>query len=129
MIRSGYALFPSLLFMTGCPAGKPGQDLVRQIEVRLAANSCLSTIAQMRRTYSYARRGWKIDPNRIDIEVREAGFDGLPGGIFITEPPSTVTVDDRERFGAYATYAISADALDLWSCGETRSGIRHNPRY
>jgi hypothetical protein len=129
MIRSGYALFPSLLFSAGCPAGKPSEQLVKRIEARLATDPCLKNIANMRRTYSYAHRGWKIDPNRVDVDVQLAGFDGLPAGRFIINPPKTVRIDDRERFGASATYVVNIDTLDIWACGGTWTGLRHDPLY
>lgn len=114
MIRSGYALLPSLLFMMGCPAGKPSERLVQRIETRLAADPCIKSIGELRRTYSYARRGWKIDPNKIDVAVEPAGYDGLPAGKFITDPPKSVRIDHRERLSASATYVLSIDALDVW---------------
>ncbi|GAA0448871.1 MULTISPECIES: hypothetical protein [Sphingomonas] len=129
MACSNYALLPSVLFMVGCPAGKPSEKVVEQIEGQLAADPCLKNIASMRRTYAFARRGWKIDPNRIDVSIERAGFDGLPAGRIITSPPSQVGIDERERFSAAATYVVSADALDIWACGGTRSGLRHLPRF
>ena len=136
MACSSYALLPSVLFMVGCPAGKPSEKVVEQIEGELAADPCLKNIASMRRTYAYAsrtyayaRRGWKIDPNRIDVSIERAGFDGLPAARIITSPPRQVGIDERERFSAAATYVVSADALDIWACGGTRSGLRHLPRF
>lgn len=99
------------------------------MEARLKTDPCLNDSTSMRRTYSYARRGWKVDPNRIDVKVTQAGFDGLPAGRIIANPSEDSRIDDRERFGAYATYVVDADDLDLWACGGTFDGLRHDPLY
>lgn len=130
MIRSGYAMLPSLLFMTGCPSGQPSRQTVATIEAQLSRDPCLKNIKAMRRTYQFAKRGWKIDPNRIDISIVEAGVDGRPAGLFIVSREKDGAIDDRDYFGAYGTFVVSTNALDLWSCGMNMSGgFRHDPLY
>jgi hypothetical protein len=129
MIRAGYSFIPSLLFLVGCPSGRPSEAVVDRIEARLSKDPCLQNLGNMRRTYSFAKRGWKIDHNRIDIGVEQAGWDGLPKGKYVVEPSRSGVIDERNRVGAAATYVVSIDELDLWHCGGTWSGIRHMPRY
>lgn len=131
MPRDGYALLPSLLFMLGCPSGEPDNAVVLKIEERLANDPCLTGIENLRREYRFARRGWKIDPNRIDVKVQEPGLDGLPAGRFILQPVTSVGADDRDYFGAWATYAVSEDELDIWACGGNTSAdsFRHKARF
>ncbi len=102
--------------------------MVDRVEARLAKDACLQSLANMRRTYSFAKRGWKIDHNRIDVAVEQAGWDGLPKSRYVAEPSRSSVIDERDRFGAAATYVISTDELDLWHCGGAWSGIRHMPR-
>ncbi|MGC4250551.1 MAG: hypothetical protein QM605_03510 [Sphingobium sp.] len=130
MAHAGYALLPSLLFMVGCPTGKPKIEDVEKVEARLSRDPCLKDIAAMRREYQFAKRGWKIDPNRIDVAIFLAGHDGLSGGRFIKSVEGKYVLDDRDYFTASATYVIDSEFLDLWSCGMNMSGgVRHNPVF
>src|SRR5437868_999880 len=113
MVRSGsFALLPSLLFVTGCPAGEPTEATVSKVEARLAKDPCLHNIKAMRRTYQFAQRGWKIDPNRIDVAIQEAGHRGWPAGRFIVSPRAQRLIDDSQFYGANATYVVSTGQLD-----------------
>lgn len=131
----------ALLVMAGCSAaptnklviatddGPPAQ-LVANIEMRLADDPCLSKMATMRREYRYASRDGKIDRDLIDIQVQEAGIDGLAAGRFILGLPTSDGFDDRHYFVAFATYKVSRDALDLWACGQNvGDSVRHESIY
>lgn len=121
MSASGYALLPSLLFLFGCPVGRPSPTVVTRIEQKLSRDDCLRDVSSMTREYQIAHRGWKIDPNRIDVKVQEAGLDGQPAGSFVLEPPKSGMADDRPYFVALATYTISNDTLDIRACGQNTS--------
>lgn len=126
-MRSDFALLPSLLALAGCPSGKPPVATVASIERRLAEDPCLSKLSTLRRTYQFAQRGWKIDPNRIDIAGQQAGHNGLPAGINIREV-TRPTLDDTQFFGARAVYTVDTHRLDIWACGMNRGrSIRHLP--
>jgi hypothetical protein len=131
MTYFGYTLLPTLLFFLGCQVGVPDQAVVAKIERRLEKDVCLHSLNGLRRTYRFARRGWEVDTNRIDIEITQAGYGGLPAGRFSLEPKAQAVVDDNPFFGAWATYVISGDKLDLWACGVnmTPGALRHQPMY
>ena len=113
--------------MAGCPIGQPSDQTVSAIEARLGQDPCLKNLDHLRRTYTYARRGWQIDFDKVDVEVHSAGYDGLPAGRISAEPPRTNRIDERNYFQAAATYIISKHDLDLWACGGPWN-IRHMPR-
>lgn len=117
MADAGYALLPSLMFLAGCPTAKPDANHIATIEMRLASDPCLKNFSEMRREYRLAKRGWKIDPNRIEVSVYLSGHDGLPGGSYAQSVDRRTIIDDRDYFSAAATYVIDRDALNLWHCG------------
>jgi hypothetical protein len=68
----------------------------------------------------------------VSIRVQEAGWDGLPGGIFVKGQSNFGLLDSRSFFVAFADYHIANDDLDLWACGDNAAGdssIRPEPRY
>lgn len=110
----------------------PGPALVNHIEKQLSRDPCLSDIGTMRREYRFGMRDGKEDKGLVDIDIQEAGFDGLPAGMFIKGHSNFGTFDDRSYFVAFATYHISKGELDLWACGDNANGsqsIRHEPRF
>ena len=131
MAKVGYALLPSILFASGCPTAQPDDKVVHEIERKLAEDPCLKGLEKMRRTYQFAKRGWKIDPNRVDIHITEAGYRGLPAGRFAISVEREGILDDSEHFGAFATYVVDRKILDLWSCGGNMdpASFRHQPKF
>ncbi|MFO1239011.1 MAG: hypothetical protein U1E64_01545 [Sphingomonadaceae bacterium] len=108
----------------------PSSELVAKIENKLSSDPCLSKIEVMRREYRFASRDGKVERGLIDINVQEAGIDGLPSGRFVVGPQTSMSIDDRPYFVAFATYVVSSDALDLWACGRnTAASIRHDRLY
>jgi hypothetical protein len=127
-MRPALTLIASLVFLAACSAAKPAEEVVAQIEERLAEDPCLADIKSLRRTYHFARRAGLVDRNRIYIDIQEAGHRGLPAGRIIIEPESAGILDDSQFFGAHATYIVSTGQLDIWACGQNLGGIRHSPR-
>lgn len=128
VMHAGYALLPTFLFLLGCSVERPKEELVTWIEHRLSPDRCLKNIHGLRRTYQFAKRGQTIDSNRVYIDIQEAGHNGLPAGRFSIQPEKNPMLDDRQFFGAHATYVVSTDELDIWACGMNFGGIRHAPR-
>ena len=110
----------------------PGLELILDIEERLSRDPCLSDIETMRREYRYAMRDGKENRELISVRVQEAGWDDLPGGIFVKGQSNFASFDSRSYFVAFANYHIANDDLDLWACGDNAAGddsIRHNSQY
>ena len=64
----------------------PSSELVAKIENKLSSDPCLSKIEVMRREYRFASRDGKVERGLIDINVQDAGIDGLPSGRFGLPP-------------------------------------------
>ncbi|MDG5750774.1 hypothetical protein P8R33_06640 [Qipengyuania sp. XHP0211] len=110
----------------------PPLRLILELEERLSRDPCLKDIATMRREYRYGMRDGEENRELIDISVQEAGWDDLPGGIYVKGQSNFGFFDSRSYFAAFATYHIANDDLDLWACGDNAAGdqsIRHRSRY
>ncbi len=110
----------------------PALELILEIEERLSRDPCLSAIKTMRREYRYAMRDGEETRELVSIRVQEAGWDDLPGGIFIKGQSNFGHFDSRSYFVAYANYHIANDDMDLWACGDNGGGdnsIRRDSRY
>ena len=110
----------------------PAVELILEIEERLSRDPCLSAIKTMRREYRYAMRDGEETRELVSVRVQEAGWDDLPGGIFIKGQSNVGFLDSRSYFLAFANYHIANDDLDLWACGDNAAGgnsIRHDSRY
>ncbi len=112
--------------------GGPDLALIQKIEKELSGDPCLREIATMRREYRYRARDGEEIKGLIDVSIQEAGWDDLPGGIFIMGQPEFYSFDSRSYFVAFATYHIENEDLDLWACGDNAAGrnsLRGEPRY
>ena len=110
----------------------PPLQLILELEERLSRDPCLRDIATMRREYRYGMRDGEETRELIDISVQEAGWDDLPGGIFVKGQSNFGSFDSRSYFVAFASYHIANDDLDLWACGDNAAGdqsMRHRSRY
>lgn len=109
---------------------KPSAAVVKSIEERLLQDPCLNRLADLRREYRFARRRDDLRRDLVDISISEPGPNG-PGGLFVLPPMAarTITIDDRQYFGASGTYSIVTNDLDLWACGMNGGAFfRHSPR-
>jgi hypothetical protein len=103
-------------------ADGPDPALVMELEAQLSRDPCLWNIRTMRREYMYGTGPDAEDRGVIHIKIQEAGWDGLPGGIFIKGQSRSDGIDDRSYFVAFATYHVALEELDLWACGNNAGG-------
>ncbi|WP_343345261.1 hypothetical protein WJT74_12010 [Sphingomicrobium sp. XHP0239] len=87
--------------------------------------SCVGSLDDWERHYTFSSRPFVgldfrwYDYGKIDVDLREAGFEEFVGGrhIHARLPEHQFWVDDRPYDTAFGEYDISEDRLTITSCG------------
>ena len=70
-------------------------------------------------TYKWSAKLGEYDHSRIDIDLRQAGYEEFKGGRHIHQelPAFKGNIDDRIYDIALGEYDIAADKVTMYSCG------------
>ncbi|WPZ05137.1 hypothetical protein T8S45_06280 [Blastomonas marina] len=115
--------------LTGCSSGfipsRPTEQTIDRLEQRLSKVSCIGSLDSWERHYTFMSEpflGWDYDwydYGKIDVDLREAGFEEFKGGrhIHARVPEHQRMLDDRPYKVAFGEYDVSEDRLSLTHCG------------
>lgn len=131
-MRLPFAVAAALL-LSACSEGflprEPSVEAIDRLEWRLSEEPCVGNLKRWERHYTFAskpfldglfgvRNRW-YDFGKIDIDLREAGFEEFKGGRHLHRriPEHLLMLDDRPYRVAFGKYDIASDRVKLRSCG------------
>lgn len=122
-----------VILLPACSEGflprEPSEQTVDRLERRLVELPCVGKLERWERHYTFDSKplagglfGWRnrwYDYRKIDIDLREAGFEEFKGGrhLHSRRPEHQSWADDRGYLLAFGKYDIATDRLKLRHCG------------